>query len=242
MKNDPEQLLIWGFGNHEPLDMYRRGGVLSGGIPGGARWLKEWHNFFDSDESVAQLEHLGVNIVHCRFYKGMGWEHEKEDFPAVRAFAERCRKRGIKVLGYVQYSSLYWEILGREIPDLRDWAIVDEHGEPRVYGGTQYWRHLPCPSNPRFFEYTCGILQKALDAGCFDGAFDRAEGLAARKNGVRDVLEHRCVPVGPHAGLFSGEGAFNFGLAPAFRQTNWNVEVRRAPRLDDAASGEGKLV
>ena len=169
MKNDPEKLMIWGFGSHEPLDMYRRGGVLSGGIPGGARWLRQWHNFFDSEESVALLEHLGVNIVHCRFYKGMGWEHEKEDFPAVRAFAERCRKRGIKVLAYVQYSSLYWEILSREIPDLRDWALVDEHGEPRIYGGAQYWRHLPCPSNPRFFEYTCGILRKALDAGCFDG-------------------------------------------------------------------------
>ena len=170
MKIDPEQLLIWGFGNHEPIDMYRRGGIYTtGGVPGNGLWLKKWHNFFDSDESAALLEHMGVNIIHCRFYKGMGWEHEKKDFPAVRDFALRCRKHGIKVLAYVQHASLYWELMTREVPDLRDWAIVDEHGEPRIYGGNQYWRWLPCPSNPKYFEYTCYILQKAIDADCFDG-------------------------------------------------------------------------
>ena len=170
MKNKLEQLMIWGFGNHEPVDMYRRAGkCTTGGIPGNPLWLEKWHNFFDSDESAALLEHLGVNIIHCRFYKGMGWEHEKLDFSAVRSFALRCRKRGIKVLAYVQHASLYWELMSREIPDLRDWAIVDEHGDPRFYVGTQYWRWLPCPSNPKYSEYMCGILQKAMDADCFDG-------------------------------------------------------------------------
>ena len=170
MKGRNEPLLVWGFGNHEPVDMYRRCGVTTtGGVPGNARWLKKWHNFFDSDGSVALLEHLGINIIHCRFYKGMGWEHEKHDFPAVRAFAERCRKRGIKVLAYVQHATLYWEIMQKEVPDLREWAIVDEFGRPRIYAGKEYWRWVPCPSNPKFAEYLKKILGYALKAGCFDG-------------------------------------------------------------------------
>ena len=168
--SNSEPLMIWGFGNHEPIDMYRRCGITTtGGVPGNARWLQKWHNFFDSDESAALLEHLGVNIIHCRFYKGMGWEHEKEDFPAVRAFAQRCRKRGIKVLAYVQHATLYWELMQKEIPDLSDWAVIGENGKPEIYAGKEYWRWVPCAANPKFFDYICGILQIAMDAECFDG-------------------------------------------------------------------------
>ncbi len=170
MSDQHDPMMVWGFGNHESIDMYRRAGVYTtGGVPGNALWLKKWHNFFDSDESVALLEHLGVNIIHSRFYKGMGWEHEKHDFPAVRDFALRCRKRGIKVLGYVQHATLYWEIMQKEIPNLRDWAIVREDGRFEVYGSGEYWRWAPCPNNPEFAEYICKILQIAMDADCFDG-------------------------------------------------------------------------
>lgn len=162
--------MIWGFGNHEPIDMYRRVGVTTtGGVPGNARWLKKWHNFFDSDESVALLADMGVNILHCRFYKGMGWEHEKHDFPAVRDFALRCRKRGIKVLAYVQHATLYWELMQKEIPNLRDWAIISENGKPAIYAGKEYWRWAPCPNNPEYNDYICKILQIAMDGDCFDG-------------------------------------------------------------------------
>ena len=169
---DPKTL-VWGFGNHEPVAMYERGGILTtGGVPGNARWLRKWHDFFDSEESAALLARLGINILHCRFYKGMGWEHEKDDFPAVRRFAENCRKHGIKVLAYVQYATLYHELMRREVPDLRDWAIVGEGGKLAIYPsgtGGQYWRWLPCPNSREFFDYTCKVLQIALDAGCFDG-------------------------------------------------------------------------
>jgi len=170
MKREPGNLLIWGFGNHEPIDMYRRCGIsTTGGVPGNARWLKKWHNFYDSDESVALLQDMGVNILHCRFYKGMGWEHEQHDFPAVREFALRCRKRGIKVIAYVQHATLYWELMQKEIPHLRAWAIIGANGKPAIYAGKEYWRWAPCPNNPEYRDYICKILQIAMDAGCFDG-------------------------------------------------------------------------
>jgi len=168
MKIDPKQL-FWGFGNHEPISMYQRGGInTTGGVPGNALWLKKWHNFYDSEESAALLEHLGVNIIHCRFYKGMGWDYEKEDFPNVRKFAENCRKHNIKVLAYVQYASLYWELMQKEIPNLKEWAIVNANGKFEDYNG-QYWRWMPCATSQEFVDYTCKVLQIALDAKCFDG-------------------------------------------------------------------------
>jgi hypothetical protein len=40
----------WTFGNHEPISMYRRtGGFSTGGIEGGALWLRQWHQWFDSE-------------------------------------------------------------------------------------------------------------------------------------------------------------------------------------------------
>ncbi len=98
---------FWTFGNHEPLNMYRRIGRNStGGVPGGARWLADWHHWYDSEECAETMADLGLNILHCRCYKGLGWEEEKKDFPNVLSFARACRKRGITVLAYVQYSAV----------------------------------------------------------------------------------------------------------------------------------------
>ena len=76
----------WTFGAHEPYTMYRRvGRHCTGGINGNAKWLKPWMDWFDA-ESPALMEDLGLNWLHCRFYKGMGWEVEKKDFPNVKRF------------------------------------------------------------------------------------------------------------------------------------------------------------
>ncbi len=162
---------FWTFGNHEPLTMYRRLGRRStGGCEGGALFLDEWHHWYDSEECVKAIEETGSNLLHCRFYKGMGWEFEKADFPAVRSFAERCRKHNIKVLAYVQYATLYYEMMTEEIPDLEDWAARDEHGDFYHYGTTgDYFRWMPCVNNKDFVEYEKKIVAIAANAGCFDG-------------------------------------------------------------------------
>ena len=160
---------FWTFGNHEPLSMYRRIGRNStGGVPGGARWLADWHHWYDSEECAETMANFGLNILHCRCYKGLGWEEEKKDFPNVVSFARACRKRGIKVLAYVQYSSLYPEIMRREIPNLIDWCQLDQNGKPHTYMDS-YWRWIPCPNRPGFLEYMDEILRKIVGSGEFDG-------------------------------------------------------------------------
>ena len=160
---------FWTFGNHENLPMYRRiGKVSTGGVQGNALWLEKWHNWYDSEECVDQMADLGLNLLHCRCYKGMGWEYEKEDFPRVQAFAERCRKKGITVLAYVQYATLYHEIMRKELPHVAEWAALDENGKPYDYNG-QYWRWMPCPNRPGFVEYIEKVLKIIIESGSFDG-------------------------------------------------------------------------
>ena len=126
--------LRWTFGNHEPITMYRRCGQKStGGVEGGALWLEQWHHWYDSEDCVKAIADLGLNILHCRFYKGMGWQYEKEDFSRVKDFVGRCHRHHIKVLAYVQYSTLYCEIMKNEIPDLDNWAAVDSRGAKIPY-------------------------------------------------------------------------------------------------------------
>ena len=165
---------LWTFGGHEPLAMYRReGGKRAGGIEGNGLWVEQWHNWFDSRECTELMQELGFNALHCRFYKGMGWEAEKADFPAVKQFVANCRAGGIKVLGYVQFGSLYHEVMRREIPELESWASHDENGALNHYCGDPraYWRWQPCINNGDFIKYLQRICAIGLAEGGFDGIF-----------------------------------------------------------------------
>ena len=159
----------WTFGNHEPYTMYRRIGRRStGGIDGNARWVKDWQNWFDSRACTSLMKGLGLNMLHSRFYKGMGWEVEKEDFPAVKSFVANCHADGVKALAYVQFATLYSETFPKEAPDYEDWLMRDENGKPRIYGPA-YYRHMPCITNPKWVEYLKRMCTIALTEGGFDG-------------------------------------------------------------------------
>lgn len=192
---------FWTFGNHEPLTMYRRiGGRSTGGLDGSALYLERWHNWYDSEECVRIMAENGANILHCRFYKGMGWQRESSDFPAVKRFAERCRKHGIKVLAYVQYSTLYYETLGEEIPELEEWAARDEHGNFVPYvTDASYFRWMPCVNSRGFRDYLKKIIRIAAEADCFDGLmFDNCMAVPCRCSRCleqfRAFLEERYLP------------------------------------------------
>ena len=160
---------IWTFGNHEPLAMYRRIGRKStGGVPGNAQWLEKWHHWYDSADCARTMSELNLNVLHCRCYKGLGWEAEKEDFPNVVSFARSCRERGIKVLAYIQHSSVYPEIMRREIPHLADWCAVDRSGKLWNYQDS-YWRWIPCPNRPGYMEYMDKVIARIVESGEFDG-------------------------------------------------------------------------
>ena len=162
---------VWTYGSHEPMSMYLRGRRLwTAGLKGGALWARKWHEEYDSEENVKKMASLGLNYLLSRFYKGMGWEFEKDDFKNVQLFVERCRKYNIRTLGYVQYGSLYFEHMKYEVPDLEDWAAKRPDGTPIPYidDDSFYYRWMPCPSQSKYLDY----LEKILDIGINEGKFD----------------------------------------------------------------------
>ena len=158
----------WTFGAHEPMPMYRRMGRRStGAIDGNARWTREWLNWFD-DHSPEKMEEIGFNFIHSRFYKGMGWEIEKKDFPNVKKFVKNCHAHGVRTLAYVQFGTLYPEMMRREIPQIDTWCGRDRDGRPNLYLGT-YFRWMPCLNCRAWEDYLKRMCTIALTEGAFDG-------------------------------------------------------------------------
>ena len=158
----------WTFGAHEPFPMYRRvGRICTGAIEGNALWLRDWLNWWDAS-SPAKMKEIGFNYVHSRFYKGMGWEVEKKDFPNVKKFVRNCHANGVKTLAYVQFGTLYPEIMRKEIPQIDTWATYDMDGRPNLYCG-QYFRWMPCLNCREWEEYIKRMCTIALTEGGFDG-------------------------------------------------------------------------
>ena len=158
----------WTFGNHEPVTMYRRvGNKTTGGIEGGALWLRDWHRWYDA-EAPKVMARLGLNWTHSRFFKGLGWEEEKKDFPAVRKFVENCHAHGVKILAYVQFASLYHEKFALEVPDLADWGAYDAKGNHLCWHD-QPFRWIPCMTSKPFGNYLKRMISIALTEGGFDG-------------------------------------------------------------------------
>ena len=159
----------WTFGAHEPFPMYRRvGRHCTGGIDGNAEWLRPWLNWWDA-ESPKLMKELGLNWLHSRFYKGMGWENEKKDFPNVRKFVANCHANGVRALAYVQFLTLYPEVMRKEIPEIDSWKQKDALGQPNFYWHNGYFRHMPCICCQQWLDYLKKMCTIALTEGGFDG-------------------------------------------------------------------------
>lgn len=159
----------WTFGAHESFMMYRRvGSHCTGGIEGSAKWLGAWFDWWD-EHAPEKMEEVGLNFLHSRFYKGMGWEIEKKDLPNVKKFVANCHAHGVKALGYVQFATLYPEAMRHEIPGIDDWMSLDMRGAPNIYHGTHYFRTMPCIGCSEWEAYTKRMCTIALKEADFDG-------------------------------------------------------------------------
>ena len=163
---------LWTYGSHEPMSMFLRGRRLwTAGLKGGSLWAPKWHHDYDSQDNIRKMAELGMNVLLSRFYKGMGWDFEAADFPAVQQFARDCHTEGIKVLAYVQFGTLYFEVMRNEIPDLEDWAALDINGRPIPYidDPVDYYRWMPCLTQEKYPAYLEKVLKIGIEQADFDG-------------------------------------------------------------------------
>jgi hypothetical protein len=91
-----------------------------------------------SPEMIAKLKALGVNFVMMHCYKGAGLEAERESMADAVKFAKLCHDSGLNVGVYNYSGAFIWELLFKEVPQAKDWVILDKDGKPLTYGTATY--------------------------------------------------------------------------------------------------------
>ena len=171
--------LRWVWGLWEPIELYARGGFGAGVGDGWAtgHWVRKWYERMHSDEILDKLAEAGVNLLTTHFYKGFGLQAEAAEMARAGDLARRAHERGIRVLGYHQFSTVIYETMLDEVPQLEDWIQRGPDGALKTYGSAT-WRWMACPSHDDFIAYlkrvmAACVVDHDLDGVEFDGtAYD----------------------------------------------------------------------
>jgi len=161
--------LRWVWGLWEPLMFYRRSAHMAPYSPGNSHWAEEWYLRMHSEEMVAKLAKMGVNIVSTHYYKGFGVRAEAEEMERAARYTELCHSYGVRVLGYHQWATICYETFLDEAPNARDWVQRDREGKLLLYGGSTYWRWLGCQQYEEYVDYLRNVVQRCLTEAKMDG-------------------------------------------------------------------------
>ena len=91
-----------------------------------------------SPEMVARLKALGVNFVMMHCYKGAGLDAERTSMADAVRFSRMCHDAGMRVGVYNYSGALLWEPLFKELPQAKEWTLLDSGGKPLTYGPATY--------------------------------------------------------------------------------------------------------
>ena len=170
----PENLR-WAWWGWEPLAARRRLGGHKVVFLGNSQWAEQWHDRIFSEKTVRHMKDLGINFAVTHFFKGMGLIAERKEMLQTRAFVKLCHKHGIKVAGYTQFRSLYYETFLKEEPHAAGWIQKRMDGALNTWGGS-YYRWAPCVNSREFIAYlkkvvSYGANEIGLDALHFDNTY-----------------------------------------------------------------------
>jgi len=151
-----------------------------------------------SPEMVARLKALGVNFVMMHCYKGFGLEAERESMGDAVRFAKLCRDAGLRVGVYNNSGTMGWELFFKEVPEAKDWAVLDRNGKPLTYGRAT-WRYYWNRNHPDAQAFYKRIVHFAVndiraDLLHFDNysVGPGSEPVSVRR--FRDYLRHTFTP------------------------------------------------
>ncbi len=170
--------VIWSNWNHEPMDHLRRMGDSRVSVFTLGEWLPQWYGRLHGEELIAKAARMGINMIYTHFFKGFGLVHEHDEMERMRDFVRTAHRNGVKVIGYCQLGSLYYETMLDEVPELEDWAARDENGGHLYYSGTpqHYYRWRPCLENPDFMAYFRRVIAYGAEYVGLDGFhFDNSQ-------------------------------------------------------------------
>jgi len=170
----PENLR-WAWWGWEPLAARRRLGGHNIVFLGNSQWAEQWHERIFSEKTVRQMKDLGINLAVTHFFKGLGLRAEQPEMARTRQFVKLCHRHGIRVAGYTQFRSLYYETFLKEEPDAAGWIQRRSDGTLNTWGGS-YYRWAPCVNSRDFIGYlkrviSYGAREIGLDALHFDNTY-----------------------------------------------------------------------
>lgn len=110
-----------------------------------------------SDEYIARLKSLGINLCHIHFHKGYGLEHERESIAEAQAFAERLHANGIRVGVYIG-CTFFFETFSP--PQYDKMIMQNSH---TGWSGAQYFRQHWCHNSPHAREYFQEVIRVAIE-------------------------------------------------------------------------------
>ncbi|HPA16338.1 MAG TPA: hypothetical protein PLU30_01230 [Verrucomicrobiae bacterium] len=162
--------LRWVWALWEPFALYRRGGYGAGIGDGHAtgHWVRRWYDRMHGGEILDKLAAAGVNLVTTHFYKGFGLKAEAEEMARAADFTRRAHARGIRVLGYHQFSTVVYETMLDEVPNLEEWIQRGPDGSLKTYGSAS-WRWSACPTHDDFIAYLKRVVDRCLLEADMDG-------------------------------------------------------------------------
>ncbi|MBN2287934.1 MAG: hypothetical protein JXQ83_01280 [Candidatus Glassbacteria bacterium] len=107
-----------------------------------------------TEENVKKIAQTGERMLYTHFYKGYGFQAEKEEMDLAIRVAGWAKKYGMISGVYVQWGTVVWETFLQEDPRARDWVLYDRDGHPvRIAYGHYYWRYLPDIRNREYMEW-----------------------------------------------------------------------------------------
>jgi len=147
-------------GSWEPLPFrVRRDG--SSGYQPTPKQLEDYRREH-SPQMVERLKALGVNFVMMHCYKGAGLEAERQSMAEAAAFARLCHERGLHVGVYAYSGAFLWELFFKEVPEAKDWVVLDAAGKPVRYGRVAY-RYYWNRNHPAAEAYYRKIVRFAVE-------------------------------------------------------------------------------
>ncbi|MCL5102614.1 MAG: hypothetical protein M1133_00675 [Armatimonadetes bacterium] len=112
-------------------------------------------------EMLTALKKLGVNFIMEHCYKAFGMEAEKESMQDAKRFAALCHQNGFRVGVYAFSGTIGWDLFRKELPESKDWELLDPDGNPYPYGPLTY-RHTQNRNHKGAQAYHKRILEYAI--------------------------------------------------------------------------------
>lgn len=159
----------WAWWGWEPLEHNVRLGGPSFTTDGSAWWVAAWYDRLHGEELVQKMAGLGVNLAVTHYYKGFGLDFERPQWQRTAELVRVAHRHGVKVLGYCQFASLYYETFLAEQPRAEDWAQRAIDGSLKPYEGAQYYRWRPCFNHLQFRSYVKRAVRVGLEEVGLDG-------------------------------------------------------------------------